>query len=1123
MPERSADYGDVVERAVVSEDVDVLVVHIVGHGEVAEGSSEKLYVLDGNGKRLSRPVGAWIDRIEDHPERHRPVTLFVLDVCYAGEVAVTSWHARMDVTNRRAWVLAATGPKDQAFGYRLSRALVSILGKYTAKEVRFHPSVRYIPPSTVWQEIERAVNDLTTQDKGLPQTILTSLVPSHADLSHLPFFPNPSYDPAYRAGRAMVGGLPGEIARLADWAADPEHFMRRAGGAEPVDRDWDESYFSGRTEELNHLSVWLDNEAAAPGMRVVTGRPGAGKSALLGVLVCAAHPVLRPHTKPLWRSLGYRAPGENDRIAVVHARQLGVKEIFASLARQLRHISDPCSGLSGPDGEDEGAAANPVDHLLGLLPGDGRPVTVIVDALDEAVRPQDITTELVLPLAQRAQTPGGGLRLLVGTRDDERFHSLLALARDEDACTDLSAAPPESVCRDVTEYVSRLLAADGPYALGVRRAAREALARAIAGRLTGAGGGNGSAGDTEALQWGEFLTAGLYVHYLLAAEEPRETPEAAAELGRAVPRSLPALMELDLRRHTGRPLLHAVLTALAFAQGRGMPEDVLAHTAAAFTTVPTDDSRIPLQELYTLLDHEARFYLRRDVDENGTTLYRLFHEGLAEWLRHNPPNSRPPRQDPPTIGWDELRPTETRIVDGGVPGDGAGQKLRHLRAAERLYEHLLNSVPRDGAGQRLWHLAAPYPWRHTAQHALDAGRLDNLLEDSGFLVHADPHAMADALPHAGSEQARLNSAVYRASWGIHHALPPAARRQLLALDAARFRNQRLQADLPGDDDWHVRWATGSQVSTALVRTLTGLTYAVLSVAVVELEGRPHAVTAGQKGSVLVWDLTTGDQTRHLTGHGHTDAVESVAVVELEGRPHAVTGGFGGSVLVWDLTTGDQTRHLTGHTSMVKSVAVVELEGRPHAVTASYDESMRVWDLTTGHQTRRLPGHTSMVKSIAVAELEGRPHAITTGNDWSVRVWDLTTGYQTCRLTGNKGATAPIVVVELEGRLHAVIAGFGGSVRVWDLTTGDQTRHLTGHTEAVHSVTLVELNGRPHAVTASDDRSVRVWDLTTGACLTTYHLPAKTRAVAVTADGTVVLGVGHEVVALSFAPLARRLR
>ncbi|WP_329038520.1 WD40 repeat domain-containing protein [Streptomyces sp. NBC_01725] len=1154
MPDCSADGGDLVERAVIAENIDVLVVHIVGHGEVAEGSSEKLYVLDGNGERLSRPVGAWIDRIEDHPERHRPVTLFVLDVCYAGEVAVTSWHARMDVANRRAWVLAATGPKDQAFGYRLSRALVSVLGKYRDREVRFDPSVRYIPPGTVWREIERTVNELVVRDGGLPQTVLTSLVPGHVDLSHLPFFPNPSFDPAHRAGGGTVSGLPGEIARLADWAADPEHFMRRAGGAEPVDRDWDEGYFSGRTEELRILSSWLDDEAAAPGLRVVTGKPGVGKSALLGVLVCASHPALRRHTRHLWRGLGNRAPGKNERIVVVHARRLGVEQIVASLARQLRNISDPAGRLSGPDEEREGSAGNPVDRLLGLLPGDGRPVTVIVDALDEAVRPQDVTAELVVPLAQRAQAPGSGLRLLVGTRDDERFHSLLALARDEDACTDLSAAAPESVCRAVTEYVRRLLAADGAYAPGYRRAAREALARAIADKLTGTGGGDRPAVDTKALEWGEFLTAGLYIHYLLASEEPRESPEAAAELGRAVPRSLPALMELDLRRHTGRPLLHAVLSALAFAQGRGMPEHVLAHTAAAFTTVPTDDGPLPLQEVYALLDREARFYLRRDVDEDGTTLYRLFHEGLADWLRHHPPHRRPARHEPPTTG-EEQGPAE--IANSAAPGAGPAEELWRPRAAERLYEQLLNSVPRDGAGQRLWHLAAPYLWRHTAQHALDAGHLDDLLQDSGFLVYADPHALADALSRAGSEQARLNAAVYRASWGVHHALLPAARRQILALDAARFRNQHMQADLPGDSDWHVRWATGIHVSTELVRTFIGHTGWVHSVAVTELGGRPHAVTGSNDGSVRLWDLTTGNQTRQLTRR--SGAVVSVAVAKLEGKPHALIAGDGGSMRLWDLTTGNQTRQLTRRSGAVVSVAVAKLEGKPHALIAGDGGSMRLWDLTTEDQiqqptgppgtvisvavaeldgrphavtagdgglrvwdltladrtrTRKLIGHSGWFYSVAVTELDGRPHAVAGSNDGSVRLWDLTTGFQTRQLTGHTGPVTSVAVAELDGRPHALASSRDGAIWVWDLTTGDQTRQLTGHTGPVTSMTVAELDGRPHALASSRDAAIWVWDLTTGdqtrqltghtgeiTSMTVAELNGHSHAITASIDGT----------------------
>ncbi|MCL7493772.1 WD40 repeat domain-containing protein [Streptomyces sp. MCA2] len=1047
-------YGGLVEAAVVAEDVDVLVVHIVGHGELAEGSSEKLYVLDSDGQRLSRPVGAWIDLIEDHPQRHRPITLFVLDVCYAGEAAVTAWHARMDVDRRRAWVLAATGPGQKAFGYRLSQALVQVLEKYRDLKVRFDPSVRHIPPHTVWRDIERTVNELAAQSGGLPQAILTSLVPGHADLSHLPFFPNPSYDPD-RGSSAVASGLPPEIARLADWAADPLHFMRRAGGAEPVHRDWAEGYFSGRTAQLDTLAGWLDDEAAAPGLRVVTGKPGAGKSALLGVLVCAAHPALRRHTRALWAGLGDRAPGENDRLAVVHARRLALDDIVNSLARQLRHIhgwDDSCDASK----TSEQAVGNPADYLLGLLPSDERPVTLIVDALDEAVRPQDITTALLLPLARQAHGPGSRLRLLVGTRDDERFRSLLALARDASGCTDLSAIVPEVVCQDVADYVKQLLAADGPYAAGALRPVRDTLARAIADTLTEPGHSNRPAQDTDALHWGEFLTAGLYAHYLLTSPPPG-TAEEAAVLGRAVPRSLPALLELDLQRHKDRPLLRPVLTALAFAQGRGMPESVLAHATTAFNATVDSTTPLALPDLYTLLDGEARFYLRRDVDDDGTTLYRLFHEGLAEWLRA--PGSQPPDQDTPTAAVPPLNP------------------------ADRLYERLLDSVPRDASGRRQWHLATPYLLRHTAQHAFSAGRLDELLNDGGYLQHADPHTLADALRHAHSEQARLNAAVYRASWSVHHRLPPAARRQLLALDAARFRHIPLQAELPGDADWQVRWATGSQVSTALVRTLTGHSDGVLAVGVVELDGRPHAVTGGIDGSVRVWDLTTGTQTRELTGH--TSEVNAVEVVELDGHPHAITVGDDGSVRVWDLTTGTQTRELTGHTGEVRAVGVVELDGRPHAITGggfAFDEgSVRVWDLTTGAQTRELVGHSGRVDAVRVVKLDGRPHAVTGSFDGSVRVWDLTTGTQTRELTGHTSGVRAAGVVELDGRPHAITGGgrFDGSVQVWDLTTGTQTRTLTGHTSEVNAVEVVELDGRPHAVTGSFDGSVRVWDLTTG--------------------------------------------
>ncbi|MFJ9422473.1 hypothetical protein, partial [Streptomyces sp. NPDC101249] len=1061
-----------IESAVLADDIDVLVVHIVGHGELAAGSSEKLYVLDADGRRLSRPVGGWIDLIEDHPDQHRPMTLFILDVCHAGEAAVLSWHARMEWDRRRAWVLAATGTGDRAFGFRLSRALVQVLQRYQDLEVRFDPSLRYIPPRIVWRDIAGAVAELAEQSGGLPQTIQTSLVPGHVELSHLPFFPNPSFASGNRL-TAVAAELPQEIAQLVDWASDPLHFIRRAGGAEPVHRGWGDGCFTGRAAQLRELAAWLDDDTAEPGFRVVTGKPGVGKSALLGILVCAAHPVLRRHTRPLWAGLGDLAPGENERIAVVHARRLRLGDIVASLERQLCYVNRGVH-RSEPDGI--GAAGNPAEYLMGMVPADGPPVTVVVDALDEAQRPEDIATALLLPLARR--TKEGRLRLLIGTRNEAAVAPLLAQVNQNGGCTDLSAIAPSDVRRDVAGYVRRLLSRDGAYAVGTLRTVRESLATAIAETLAPDPDQGSRVPRREPLRWGEFLAAGLYTHYLLHPASPPSSAEEATALGQAVPRSLPALLELDLRRHTDQHLLRPVLNALAFAQGRGMPESVLVHVAAAFT-YPVGAGSLSPEDLYALLDGEARFYLRRDVDEDGTTVYRLFHEGLADWLRQ-PGSWMPPPDDP------------------RCPSSS--------RATELLYERILDAVPRDATGLLKWHLAAPYLLRHTAQHAAAAGRLDELLDDGDHLVHADPDVLVSTLSQAGSGQARLTSAVYRGSWAIHHLLPPAERRMLLALDAARFRHGALHARLSRPLDWQVRWATGNQISSALVRTLASRSGWVNALAVAWLEDRPHAVTGSDDGSIRVWDLGTGTQVRRMPDHPN-GWLNAVLITEIDHRPHAFTAGLGGTVRLWDLTTGLLVREFTGHARWVNAVAMAELDGLLCAVTGDGDGVLRVWSLVEGTAVRRIAAHKGWINAVAVTSVGGRPHAVTADSNGSVCVWDLTSGAQLHDLVGHTRWVNAVAVVQLGERLHAVTAGNGGSVRLWDLTTGTQVCELTGHTSAVNAVAVTSLAGVPHAVTGDNSGSVRLWDLTTGTQVRelTGHTSA-VNAVAVVA----LAGVPHAI-------------
>lgn len=72
------------------------------------------------------------------------------------------------------------------------------------------------------------------------------------------------------------------------------------------------------------------------------------------------------------------------------------------------------------------------------------------------------------------------------------------------------------------------------------------------------------------------------------------------------------------------------------------------------------------------------------------------------------------------------------------------------------------------------------------QHATDAGRGNELFTDPGFLVHANAVTLIPTLNLADGQQARLAAAVYRVSAGGHPRRSADQRRDVLAVDAARY-------------------------------------------------------------------------------------------------------------------------------------------------------------------------------------------------------------------------------------------------------------------------------------------------------------------------------------------------
>ncbi|MFJ2574985.1 AAA family ATPase [Streptomyces halstedii] len=1033
--------ADALRAAVFDAIGSVRVIYVASHGAPDDSNPHRVDVVPADGRLGSGTNPAqWVD---DAQKLGVP-TLFLLDLCRSGRATELPHLVHRSHAPVNAWVLAASSGGEDAYDGRFSIALAQVLEEVADNGLDTDPAWSHVK----FQKVARQVAHRVAQMPGMAQSVQSTAMVLSADEPALPFFPNGAFDPA---GARLAEVDP--ALRVFLGQQDKRHFADKA-------RD----QFVGRRSQLRALAPWLD-DVEAGGLRVVTGNPGVGKSALLGALACAAHPELNrvaPHVRErlLSRDSG-GCPSVHDRLAAVHARGRSADEVLTTIARQLR---------LGPAAEAGNATA-----LVNLLPDTGEVPAVIVDALDEASEPDRTCTELVR-LARAVRSDGRlVVRLTVGTRPWPQFSALLDLARAGDGLIDLDDADPDEVRGDLAAHLTGRLMMMDSYEPARMRAIRDRLAHAVADHLAPHPG--------EPAPWGAFLVAGIFARYLERDPAP-DSVEAAAALGHSAPTTLPQVLDLDLDTHPHGQQLRAILAAIARAQGQGMPLEIALPLAGLFTD-------LDLQHARRNLLPEILFYLRTTPDHDGTLLYRLFHQALVDHLN-------PPTPDP-------TMPT---------PGD----VLTHLLATHATH---------DGT-RRTWDTAPPYLLRHAPAHAQAAGRLDELLVDTEFLVHGTPDALLTAFPRAHTDQALLSRAVYRTSISEHRNTDHATRRRLLALDAARYGAKTLTSALMDRAEagtWTPISATGGSLNPASRDTLTGHTDSVEAVACAVVDGRPVAVTGSEDETVRVWDLATGQQVgAPLTGH--TDEVEAVACTVVDGRPVAVSGSFDETVRVWDLATGQQVgAPLTGHTDKVEAVACTVVDGRPVAVSGSYDETVRVWDLATGQQVGApLTGHTDRVTAVACTVVNGRPAAVTGSDDETVRVWDLATGQQVGEpLTGHTEPVHSVACAVVNGRPVAVTGSADATVRMWDLTTRRRVGKLTDHTQPVGRVACTVLEGRPVAVTTATD-AMRVWDLTTrrqvGEPLT-GHTGWPVACTVLDGNPIVVTGLGSQVKVWDLAGLTTR--
>jgi WD40 repeat protein len=515
------------------------------------------------------------------------------------------------------------------------------------------------------------------------------------------------------------------------------------------------------------------------------------------------------------------------------------------------------------------------------------------------------------------------------------------------------------------------------------------------------------------------------------------------------------------------PDARLALTVLAYAEPPGLPLPLWRAGVKALGGQSTEDALASLA-----CGAAANFLVETNTGPN-VRAYRLYHHALGEAL---------------------LRGRET-------VASRADDERRMFQAWRGLAE-------RGG-----WSAAYEYLLRSLPVHAQRAGRLDELLVDDRYLLHAD---LRRVLQVADGATTPLGKARVRLLQRTPSAIgaEPAERAAMFSVTEQLDRlgsGFSATATAPYFGRW-ARTPPRNEVA-ALEASATG----VLAVCPVPVGNRNLLASAGEDRTVRLWDPTTGQPERVLTGH--TDWIRALCAIPTGDRQLLATASDDHSVRLWDPTTGQPERVLTGHTDWIRALCAIPTGDRHLLATASDDHTARLWDPSTGECTRVLDEHPGWVTAACPITVAGRQLLATAGYDTMIRLWDPSTGRLAHAVEGGAAWVTAVCAVEVEGRELLAIAGYDnavslwdpatgrlpfrltghtgpitglctlpgglavasedGTVWLWDLATGTQLKVLEGHTDRVRGACVVAVAGRQLLVSAGDDGTVRLWDPGTG--------------------------------------------
>ncbi|MBX9789195.1 MAG: protein kinase [Pirellulales bacterium] len=232
------------------------------------------------------------------------------------------------------------------------------------------------------------------------------------------------------------------------------------------------------------------------------------------------------------------------------------------------------------------------------------------------------------------------------------------------------------------------------------------------------------------------------------------------------------------------------------------------------------------------------------------------------------------------------------------------------------------------------------------------------------------------------------------------------------------------------------------------------------------------MSAGQDGTLRLWNVSSGELLAELLGH--TADVNSIAFSP-DGQRLA-SAGDDETVRVWLLTTGQTEKTLRANTALN---CVQFLPDGNSLVAGDEAGRLMVWNLDNDDSRQEYPAHTAEINQLAVHP-RGELLA-TASSDGTIGVWRLASLEPIATLDGHQGSVTAVTFSSDGQRLAS--AGVDHTVRLWQVEPPQFLYALRGHTERVDSVAFTA--DSRFVTSAGKDGTQRIWDAANGRNLWTY--------------------------------------